>query len=89
MCACILYCRSIAPHGYAACAVGEAGGLHPELGESFQPPSNSRFTRCSGDATYVPLLNLVGDGPDAKIVNVTGGEKHDINEHALVVSQCL
>jgi hypothetical protein len=64
--------RSIAPHGYAACAVGEQGGLHSELGESFEPPSNSRFTRCSGDATYVPLLNLVGDGPHSNIVNVTG-----------------
>jgi hypothetical protein len=64
--------RSIAPHGYAACAVGEQGGLHSELGSSFQPPSNSRFTRCSGDATYVPLLDLVGDGAHVKIVNVTG-----------------
>jgi hypothetical protein len=50
--------RSVAPHGWAACDVGESNASHPELGESFQPSSNSRLTRCAGDATFVPLLTI-------------------------------
>jgi hypothetical protein len=64
--------RSTAPHGFAACAVGASGGaLQPELGESYQPPSHARLTRCAGDATYLPLLTIQPSQAHQVVTNVS------------------
>jgi hypothetical protein len=64
--------RSTAPHGFAACAVGASGGAqHTELGESYQPPSHARLTRCAGDATYLPLLTIQPTEAHQAVTNVS------------------
>ena len=45
--------------------------MQTELGESFQPPSNSRLTRSAGDATYVPLLTIAPDTSHDLPVNIS------------------
>jgi hypothetical protein len=60
--------KGIAPHGYGACNLGATREKSPELGENIQPPSHSRVTRSSADATYVPLLIINNAPPPTDVV---------------------